>query len=334
MLKSIDILIGLAVVMLAASMAVTVMTGLVNHLINAQGRKLRQGIGDLLRLINPNFDKSVADRIATAILTHPLIRDAEGRLGAVIHREELTKIILELASGSVPGFDEATRLQLKTALAADGIPDPAAVLAQIRSHALELEKTHPDLPNMMRINLAILHSAESSFVGKINGWFDQTMDRVSHRFTMSTRFVTFACGLLLALGLQIDTVALVNRISVDEALRQSMSDEAARIVSESDLKTAQATDAFSSVVNQGYLTIPDYPKDLGRLADIRRLIGILLTSLLLSLGAPFWYGALNQLLQLRSKIAREDDSQRQRRQSEGSGEPESLLTPGSKSAAA
>ena len=37
--------------------------------------------------------------------------------------------------------------------------------------------------------------------------------------------------------------------------------------------------------------------------------------LLLSLGAPFWYSSLSQLLQLRSKLAEEDDVQRKERQS-------------------
>ena len=42
--------------------------------------------------------------------------------------------------------------------------------------------------------------------------------------------------------------------------------------------------------------------------------GVLITALLLSLGAPFWYGALGKLLQLRSALAVKDDAQRLDRQ--------------------
>ena len=42
--------------------------------------------------------------------------------------------------------------------------------------------------------------------------------------------------------------------------------------------------------------------------------GVLITALLLSLGAPFWYGALGKLLQLRSVLAVKDDAQRLDRQ--------------------
>ena len=40
---------------------------------------------------------------------------------------------------------------------------------------------------------------------------------------------------------------------------------------------------------------------------------MLVTALLLSLGAPFWYSALGRLLQLRSVLASKDDKQRSER---------------------
>ena len=44
------------------------------------------------------------------------------------------------------------------------------------------------------------------------------------------------------------------------------------------------------------------------------LFGVLMTALLLSLGAPFWYSLLGRLLQLRSVLAVKDDVQRAERQ--------------------
>jgi hypothetical protein len=40
----------------------------------------------------------------------------------------------------------------------------------------------------------------------------------------------------------------------------------------------------------------------------------LLTAILLSLGAPFWYNTLASLLKLRSAVAQKDDQQRTERQ--------------------
>jgi hypothetical protein len=315
MLKSIDILISLAVVMLVASMAVTVMTGWVTHFRNSRGRNLQQGLADLLVLLNSDFTKEVASKIAATLLTHPLIRDKEDRMGSVIHREEFTKLLMELAAGNGPQrLEPAIQAELQKTLAANGIDDPAKTLENIRAVALQLEKSNPEFSTTVRTNLAILQGAESHLVAKINSWFDQTMDRVSQRFTFSTRTVTFVCGLLLAGVLQLDSIALVNRISVDDALREALVNQAKTISAQAAQGTEQSRDLYSSVINQGVIAIPSYPGDLQKFADLRHLTGILFTTLLLSLGAPFWYGALQQLLQLRSKIAQQDDVQRKERQ--------------------
>ena len=48
--------------------------------------------------------------------------------------------------------------------------------------------------------------------------------------------------------------------------------------------------------------------------SLASVLGMLLTALLLSLGAPFWYSVLGKLLQLRSVLAVKDDKQRAERQ--------------------
>ena len=55
MLKTIDVLLGLSVVMLVASMAVTVLTQFVTSLPNSRGKHLARGLGDLLQQIDPQL---------------------------------------------------------------------------------------------------------------------------------------------------------------------------------------------------------------------------------------------------------------------------------------
>ncbi len=211
MLKTIDVLIGLSVVMLLMSMIVTVITQVVTNLLNSRGKHLWQGLADILQQISPGMKRPIAQEIARAVLSHPLIRDGKGRLGSVIHREELTKLLLELASGEGPQtMSEEAITALQSALVSTGVCQPGSreeIEQQIRSIinnigalALQLELTHPELTNNARARIAILQQASSGFVAKINLWFDQTIDRISGRFTAYTRYVTFAAGLLLALG--------------------------------------------------------------------------------------------------------------------------------------
>ena len=53
MLKSLDVLIGLVVVLLALSMAVTVITQAITTILNSRGKHLKRGLQDLLQQLDP-----------------------------------------------------------------------------------------------------------------------------------------------------------------------------------------------------------------------------------------------------------------------------------------
>ena len=341
MLKSLDVVIGLTVVLVALSMAVTVITQAVTTVINSRGRHLRRGLTDLLQQLDPALTEKLSKAVATEILTHPLVSGSSApfslrritggaRLGNVVHREEFTKLLMAAAAGQ--GREQLSAdavAALSQALANNGVADPKETLQKIRSTALQLERSSPQLSNVVRQNIAILQAAESDLVAKINNWFDQTMDRTSQRFTASTRLITFAGAFLVAFGLQVDTPNLVNRFSADEALRDAFVEEAQALYRDhQELQQAE---------QQGRgLPAPTSPDEVGRkyraflatngvislptTAGWRAgfantsFFGMLVTALLLSLGAPFWYGALGKLLQLRSALAVKDDAQRLGRQ--------------------
>src|SRR5262249_4611245 len=195
MLKTLDVAIGVSVVMLLVSLVVTVLTQFVTNVMNTRGRHLLRGLRGLLQQIDPALEGKTARAIAAGVLTHPLIAESMGRYGTVIHREEFTKLLLDFAAGAGAGrLGDSARTALKSTLAKQGVAKPDAVLDNIRSVALQLEVSNPELANDARQNLAILSEAASPFVARVNGWFDQTIDRVSTRFTYSTRGITFVCG--------------------------------------------------------------------------------------------------------------------------------------------
>jgi hypothetical protein len=109
-----------------------------------------------------------------------------------------------------------------SSLKENGIDRPAETIDYIRKATLELEKTSPELSHSMRLNIAILHCADSQFLAKLNSWFDQTVDRVSEVFTARIRLLTAAVAILLSLALQLDSISIINRLSVDDDLRQQL----------------------------------------------------------------------------------------------------------------
>jgi hypothetical protein len=327
MLKSIDVLIGLAVIMLALSMAVTMITQFVTTILNSRGRHLKRGLVDLLGQVDPALRSEVAGRIAEAVLTHPLISASGRRLGSVVHREELTMLLLDLA-GPEGRLENDAKQTLRSALARNGIADPEGTLQKVRALSLQLEAGNPLLAASVRHTMAILQEARVDYTAKINNWFDATIDRVAQRFTASTRAITFAGALLVAALLQVDTVNLVNRLAADDTLRQAFVAQAAAAYGSATPSPPAAGGAetqsggiereyLAFLAENGVIAIPQSGRDWAQRWSVVNLGGVLVTSLLLSLGAPFWYNALGKLLQLRSVLAAKDDVQRKARQVSG-----------------
>jgi hypothetical protein len=353
MLKTIDIFIGLSLVMLLVSMVVTVITQAVTSILNSRGKHLRSGVADILGQLHAGITRNIAEEIANAALTHPLVSSVNGGLGHVIHREELTKMLLELGAEDGPQkLSDAAKQALETALVANGVCQngtPEQIRDQIREKmkniralALQLELAHPELTNAARARIAVLQQASSQFVAKINLWFDQTMDRVSERFTAHARFVTFFASLAVALALQLDTAALVSRLSTDDQLRNALFDLAQKQAAQApagnqpNAPAIQLTDIdrenLKDLMVNNVIGIPQSLNEwISRWHwdnSVMKLLGIILTALLLSLGAPFWYGALQNLLRLRSSLATKDDQQRDQRQVSGQNAPSPGATDG------
>jgi uncharacterized membrane protein YcjF (UPF0283 family) len=293
---------------------------------------LLHGLADILQQIAPDMQRPVAEQIGSAVLLHPLIRETHGRLGSVIHREELTKLLLELAAGSGPqNLSNDAKLALQRTLVATGVcrdgtssqieQELTAKIDSIDAQALQLELLHPELTTNARARIAILKNASSTFLAKINLWFDQTIDRVSDRFTRHTRYVAFGASLVLALLIQLDTANLVSRLSSDDKLRDTLVDEARHIQQEpnpnlklNNTEIQNIHDLMTNNVVGVPVSFSDWTRRWSRDNASMKILGILLSTVLLTLGAPFWYNTLQNLLRLRSVAAVKDDQQRVERQ--------------------
>lgn len=336
MLKTIDVLLGLSVVMLIASMVVTVLTQFVTNLANTRGKHLARGLADLLQQIDPALQRDIADKVAITVLTHPMISHLRSipllgvKLGDTIHREEFTAMLLDLSQGQNFGLDDnvftpAVQTALFELLKKNGIDDPAGTLNNVREFALQLEKANPDMAAGARHSAAMLQEAGSQLLAKVNSWFDQTIDRVADRFTASTRVITVLCSVLVVCAAQLDTLDVINRLAMDDQLRAQLVGQAIAL-NEQEMQTKPAetgtVDVKALKSQVGMLQDAGLINVVGR-GNVKwcknwenvSLFGILLSIVLVSLGAPFWYSALKNLLKLRGTLAGKDDAQRQVRES-------------------
>jgi hypothetical protein len=338
MLKTLDMLIGATTVLLLFSMAVTVITQAFTSILSKRGKHLLAGLASLVQQLGiPSRD--VAESIAKAVLTHPALTSVEGKLATVVHRGEFTKLLMDIAGGQpLATLEPAALTELQKMLAANGVSNPAQTLSNIRKMALLIETKDPQIASHVREEMAILQECATDYVAKINSWFDQTIDRVSQSFAKHAHIVTVVTAVIVVITVQLDIIAVVDRLSIDDQFRSAVVSTAAtdfsgktipplsgtNATSSSTPATSPASDAANPSLNTqlyynllntaGLITLPTNSGWWERIKDPRKFPGMILAALLISLGAPFWYNILKDLLGLRSALAQKDDQQRAQRQ--------------------
>ena len=345
LLTILDILLGLSVVMLIMSLVVTAVLGSLMGLLNQKGRNLREGLVNLLVQLNPSLSRVNARQLGQALLKHPLIADANNRMGHVIQRHEFAELLLLLGSGKwKPDGNQGVDLALEARkLLSDTVQglDPASaatLLGNVRASAINMLQSNPDLPEAQRRDRALLAEAKSTFTQNLFSLFDATIERAVTRFSFSARIYSILAAALVASATQFDTLYLINRLSMDESVRKQFVDLA--IKTSQDPAVLEAVKKAKSAINEAApsSTTSELPAsqpptpaaspefDTKPLAQLRtlgifppfawtfeRILGILISIALLTFGAPFWYDALKNLIKLRSVLSRRDDQEREQR---------------------
>jgi hypothetical protein len=190
-----------------------------------------------------------------------------------IPKENFAIALLDLVA---PGLD-----------AADGVADIRRAIADA------------DLPPGTKgALLAIAKSAGADHAALRHGieqWFDATMDRVSGWYKRKAQLIICALSAVAVIVFNVNSVAIAQRLVHDDAVRTAL----AAFAANSHPQGAQG--AADAIVGVHQLGLP-----LGwGVQDLHpnwwsTLGGWIISFLALSLGAPFWFGALGKLAGLRN----------------------------------
>jgi len=320
MLKSIDVLIGVTTVMLVLSLVVTALTQILTNVLKLRSKYLRDGILHLFERLGWQFSAQDALTLAHELVRLPLPgQKAKGVAKDAIAREDLLEKLLEMAQNEALGT-AATSLRTKIAELAPGA-DPKDLLASLRKTSMELSVERPDLAMATVRSIAMTRTQVADLASHVFGGFDSAMDQLSARFTASSHKVVAVFGILLALAVPVDTFELAQRFArSDDARAQAMA--LAESLAAKDL-AAQSLDqnAKDAQVNlrkleaADVLVVPASRADwLARFGQVN-WAGVIVSALLLTMGAPFWFAALKDLLKLRSAAAGQESQDRAARQS-------------------
>ena len=306
----IELGIGLILVFLLLSLLCSGINELVEGLLRRRAKFLVAGL-----------DRLIGSDLRERLYGHPLVlaaRDFAGRVddprGSERYRAPshlppqafAAALIDELTKGAGETPEQSVVDRFRAAAGADPA-DPLAYFA----------RTIGDTTLDAQQELAALKS-------RLEGWFEDAMAKVSAWYKRRTRWFLLLWAILVAFALNADTVFIARTLWRDEALRASVAAQADAVVADPDGAVAcpdqeASENPFQCVADRldevealnlplGWPAWPwqwDRHRDDARLpvggpALALKLVGLLVTALALTLGAPFWFDLLNRFVNFRS----------------------------------
>lgn len=135
------------------------------------------------------------------------------------------------------------------------------------------------------------------FKNDLGNWFDQAMLRISGIYKKHTQKALLLISFVVVFIFNVDSIALSKYFHDNPAQRKAMVEKIDRLVTDSfaDMESYQLPLGWETEV------FPRHKSSSGKLIWIlSKISGLFLSTLLISIGAPFWYDVLNKLVRLRS----------------------------------
>lgn len=138
------------------------------------------------------------------------------------------------------------------------------------------------------------------FRDAVEHWFDDGMDRVSGWYRGWTQVLTCVFALVVAIGLNVDTIRIAERLGDDQALRATVVKQAEQTAEKGKSAEEVGVSTEEALDNVKALNLPILWGNSNDDVTANTVVGWLITFLALSLGAPFWFDALSKIARLKT----------------------------------
>jgi hypothetical protein len=294
---------------LTLSLAASIINEIIAQILALRAKTLEDG---LVRLLHGQLSDQAAKDLSTAlaslrktaqvpenadplvkVLGHPVIAglsSKDGRLSYIPSRQFSAALIDVL----LPGVS----------------PAQADYLPQVRAAIDKLPEQH--LKTVLRTFVDQSNDDVQKFRTNVENWFNDGMDRVSGWYKRTSSKILLIIGLFMAIAVNADTLGVAHTLWVSPATRTAVVAAAQNYVNKAptpsqpaDSKTPlepQASNLASNLTTLetaqlpiGWVSVPSTPVEW-----LREIAGLILTALLVSLGAPFWFDLLSKFMQVRA----------------------------------
>ncbi len=324
-----DVAIGIAFVYLFLSLICSVVNEGIASIFSLRAKNLVRGVDSLFS------ESKIADgrRFVEAIYAHGLIRGlyknpakvddatvAKAASAADPRTLDLTSLdlsslhlpsvftLVEQWSPNLPAYiPSPTFATALIDIVAPPDPSKARVLDDVRQ-GIEKLPVSPTRQALLSL-VAATQTDVAEFQQKVEGWFNDSMDRASSWYKNRAQIILLLIGVVVSVGLNVDTIKLAQTLWNNPIERQATVELAENYVATHKKPISSDTDFKDQADNIAALG-QQLPFPFGwqtwapksRFYWLEAVGGWAITALALSLGAPFWFDTLNKFMQLRSAV--------------------------------
>jgi hypothetical protein len=309
---TVDTAIGLVLVFLLFAILVSTAMEIISGVFALRAKALENAIAKLIE--DPQTIGFVA-RLSGMFGAHSLTATADKSARPLSFEDIWDHALIAGSSGNdhpsyVPAANFAMALMQQLAKPADGSAPGELTVQAIADGARALTGAD-NLKETLQTLIAQAGTDVNKLRAGIETWFDGAMDRLSGQYKRFTQIITFLVALALAVIFNVDTVHVARTLYAEPALRATLETAAEQRVG---LGAPQAPDTNAAISN----ALADYRTAEAGLASVEPigwppasnqldgptflagLLGWLLTALAAMMGAPFWFGILNSLVNARN----------------------------------
>ncbi|OIO54575.1 MAG: hypothetical protein COX57_12590 [Alphaproteobacteria bacterium CG_4_10_14_0_2_um_filter_63_37] len=305
-LNMLDVMIGLITIYLVFGIVCTAIVEWFNQLFSVRSNNLETALKEMFA-----GDLNDQQSFVAAFYAHPLIRslctqDAKGNVKkpSYIPSDVVGKVVesLLLANKAVHA---AKKVEEGGVSLVDALPDTKA-----SAHLKQMVAHHVDQAR----------GDAEAFRQSVADQFDQVMDRASGWFKRKTQVVGFWTAAILVVVGNVDTLQITQVLANNPAARAQMMAVANQVNVQGiddqpgvGIAFEQAQQAMAaSTLQFGWHPSPAAPSQgwlacLG--AVLTKIVGLLISAMAISLGAPFWFDMLQKVMKVRTSISPRDAKQ-------------------------
>lgn len=325
---AIDVTIGLIFIFLLYSLLATIIQEIIAHWISMRPRILIKSIAVMLDKENKNsgwrgFFESIflrlkrkinpfTDRVVTEkFYNQPSIKflgESESKKPSYITSTTFSETLLRMMKGDNPSL----------------VDDPLiAIRESVQKNLLLLDnETSSHLQHLLSESSADI----ALFKEKLENWFNETQARATGWYKKQTQFFLLIIGFSLAAANNVDTIAIYKILSTNSAAREQMANMAVvfkeKGIYEKVMNKEAAKETDNTELIKHFQELDSLAKEskavMGLGWDNKSVqsdtqsdcwfivfIGWLITAIMISLGAPFWFDMLNKVAQIRGSGTKE-----------------------------